>query len=52
MDSEYLLATDSTTLGSGVIVDCEGMNLDPLKRVEKIVRWREEFEKIGRSMEI
>jgi hypothetical protein len=49
-NKEHLLATGTMTLGKGVFVDSEAMNTDPLKRKEKVVKWREEFDKIGQSM--
>ena len=48
---ELLLATGTVTLGKSVVVDSKTMNADPFKRVEKVVKWREEFDKIGKSME-
>ncbi|PVH72326.1 pyridoxal-dependent decarboxylase domain protein [Cadophora sp. DSE1049] len=48
---ELLLATGTVTLGKSVVVDSETMNTDPFKRMERVVRWREEFDKIGRSMD-
>lgn len=47
---ELLLASGSMTLGKGVVVDSETMNGDPFKRIERVVKWREEFDKIGQSM--
>lgn len=48
---ELLLTTGSVMLGKSVVVDCETLNADPFKRKEKVVKWREEFDKIGKSME-
>jgi hypothetical protein len=45
-----LLASGHMTLGSSVFVDSETMNEDPFKKPEKMAKWREEFDKIGKSM--
>lgn len=51
-NSENLLATGHVTLGKGVVyVDSEMMNKDPFKQPEKVDKWRDEFDKIGKSME-
>lgn len=51
-NSENLLATGHMTLSKGVLyVDSETMNKDPFKKLEKVAKWREEFDKIGQSME-
>ncbi|KAL5315999.1 hypothetical protein ACEPPN_016873 [Leptodophora sp. 'Broadleaf-Isolate-01'] len=48
---DLLLATGSVTLGKSVVVDSETINGDPFKRIERVVKWREEFDKIGQSMD-
>ncbi|KAK0123880.1 hypothetical protein ONS95_008875 [Cadophora gregata] len=48
---KLLLATGTVTLGKSVVVDSQTMNVDPFKKVGKVVKWREEFAKIGRSMD-
>lgn len=48
---ELLLATGNVTLGNSMVVDSETMNADPFKRVKKVVKWREELDKIGQSMD-
>ncbi|CZS94233.1 uncharacterized protein RAG0_04293 [Rhynchosporium agropyri] len=48
--SELLLATGSLTLGKGVVIDSETINRDPFKRVDKVLKWREELDNIGKSM--
>jgi len=47
---ENLLATGHVTLGTEVYVDSETMNLDPFKKPETAAKWREEFDKIGKSI--
>ena len=50
-EEESLLGTGTLVLRKGVFIDSEGMNRDPFKRNEKVVKWREEFNKIGQSMD-
>ncbi|TVY85093.1 putative L-tyrosine/L-aspartate decarboxylase [Lachnellula suecica] len=50
LDDKHLLATGTVILGAEVFIDSQAMNVDPLKRVETVVQWREEFHKIGQSM--
>ncbi|KAI3328115.1 pyridoxal-dependent decarboxylase domain-containing protein [Xylariaceae sp. AK1471] len=39
------------TLGDSVYVDSEAMNYDPFKKVEKVSKWRDEFDQIGKELE-
>jgi hypothetical protein len=48
--SSMVLAKGTLTLGNSLYIDSEALNKDPYKRVEKYVKWKEEFDKIGKSM--
>lgn len=46
-----VLAKGTLMLGNGgLYIDSVALNKDPYKRVEKYVKWKEEFDKIGKSM--
>ncbi|KAK2753458.1 hypothetical protein FQN54_007848 [Arachnomyces sp. PD_36] len=45
-----LLATGTVELSEDVQVDSESVNKDIFKRYDKVTRWREEFDKIGKEL--
>lgn len=46
----HLLASGTVELSEDVQVDAESVNKDIFKRFDKVTRWREEFNKIGREL--
>ena len=40
------------TLGTGLYTDSDSPNKDPFPRIEKYSAWKEEFDKIGKAMEL
>ncbi|KKY21241.1 putative pyridoxal-dependent decarboxylase domain protein [Diplodia seriata] len=46
-DSQLLVGRGKMTLGPGVFVDAEWLNVDPYKRVDPVAAWIKELEKIG-----
>ena len=44
-------ATEEILLGDEVWVDSESITRDPFKRPSQMVKWREEFDKIGKELE-
>lgn len=49
-DKSHLLASGTMEISEDVQIDAESVNKDIFKRVDKVTRWREEFNKIGREL--
>jgi hypothetical protein len=49
-NKSQLLASGTVELSEDVHVDAESVNKDIFKRFDKVTRWREEFDKIGKEL--